>query len=162
MDERVFAWIGLGANLGHPQQALEDSLALLAALPGSRLVARSSLYRTAPIDAPGQPDYLNAVAQIETALTPYALLREIQAVEHAQGRARSVRNAARTLDLDLLLYGDAIVALPDLVVPHPRMHERAFVLAPLAEIDPELTLPGLGRVIDLLEKVGDQAIERLA
>jgi 2-amino-4-hydroxy-6-hydroxymethyldihydropteridine diphosphokinase len=161
MNERVFAWIGLGANLGHPRQALESAFDSLAALPGTRLAARSSIWRTAPIDAPGQPDYFNAIARVETALAPQVLLREIQAIEHAQGRERSFRNAPRTLDLDLLLYGDAIVALPDLVVPHPRMHQRAFVLAPLAEIDPELAIPGVGIVAELLAKVGDQTIERL-
>ena len=161
MNERVFAWIGMGANLGLPKQALESAFESLAALPGTQLLARSSIWRTAPVDAPGQPDYFNAIAKLETSLAPHALLREIQAIEQAQGRERSFRNAPRTLDLDLLLYGDAIVGLPDLVVPHPRMHERAFVLAPLAEIEPELAIPGVGVVSELLAAVGDQRIERL-
>ncbi|MCL2655980.1 MAG: 2-amino-4-hydroxy-6-hydroxymethyldihydropteridine diphosphokinase [Betaproteobacteria bacterium] len=155
------AWIGLGANIGQPWEAIETALAALDALPETRLTARSSLYRSAPIDAPGQPDFYNAVARIETALTPSSLLRELESIEHAHGRERSFQNAPRTLDLDLLLYGDAAIALPDLVVPHPRMHLRAFVLVPLAEIEPQLEIPGVGTLVELLPTVADQAIERL-
>ncbi len=162
MDERVIAWIGLGANLGHPRQALGEAFETLAALPETRLLARSSIWRTAPVGAPGQPDYFNAVAKLETGLSPHILLRDIQAIEQEYGRERTFRNAPRTLDLDLLLYGDAILAFPDLVVPHERMHERAFVLAPLAEIDPSLEIPGVGSVAELLASITDQSVERMS
>lgn len=161
MDERVIAWIGLGANLGHPRQALENAFAALAALPETRLLAHSSIWRTAPVNAPGQPDYFNAVAKLETGLPPHILLRDIQAIEQEYGRERSFRNAPRTLDLDLLLYGDAILAFPDLVVPHERMHERAFVLAPLAEVEPGIEIPGVGKAAELLAAITDQSVERM-
>jgi len=157
----VRAWVALGANLGEPRAALDRAFELLARLPQSRLVARSSHYRTAPVDAPGQPDYWNAVGALDTALEPLSLLHALQAIETSNGRERSFRNAPRTLDLDLLLYGDTTLDTPDLVLPHPRMHLRAFVLVPLAEIDPDLRLPGHGRVSALLPSVRDQRIERI-
>ena len=132
----VHAWVGLGANLGDAAAALRQAVQALAHTPGIRLLRTSSLYRSAPVDAHG-PDYLNAVAEIATTLGPHALLAALQALEHAAGRERPYRNAPRTLDLDLLLYGTQHIATPDLTVPHPRMFERAFVLQPLAELAPQ-------------------------
>lgn len=133
----VLAYVGLGANLGNAAQAVRDAIAALAVTPSVSLVQASSLYRSAPVDASG-PDYINAVACISTTLNAPALLRALQAIEDSTGRERPYRNAPRTLDLDLLLYGDARIASPDLTVPHPRMRERAFVLLPLREISPGL------------------------
>jgi 2-amino-4-hydroxy-6-hydroxymethyldihydropteridine diphosphokinase len=137
-DDRpeVTAYVALGANLGNAAQTLRDALQLLACRPGLRLVKASSLYRTAPIDSSG-PDYLNAVAEVATTLTAPALLAALQSIENANGRERPYRNAPRTLDLDLLLYGSGCIQSADLTVPHPRMGARAFVLVPLAEIAPE-------------------------
>lgn len=136
----VSAWIGLGANLGDRGAALVQAVQALAALPGTRLLKVSGLYASAPIDA-GGPDYLNAVAVLTTRLAPLALLDALQAVEQAAGRERPYRNAPRTLDLDLLLYGDQKIQTERLIVPHPRLTERAFVLLPLAEIAPERVTP---------------------
>ena len=136
MREAVTAFVGLGANLGDPAQAIADALRALAALPQTQLVRASRLYRSAPVDA-GGPDFLNAVAQLRTQLVAPELLRAVQALEQAAGRERPYRNAPRTLDLDLLLYGDARIASAQLTVPHPRMRERAFVLLPLAELAPQ-------------------------
>lgn len=158
---KAHAWIGLGANLGEAPAMLLRAFESLARLPQSRLLARSSLYRTAPIDAPGQPDYFNAVAMLETTLDPLRLLHELQTIENTNGRERLFHNAPRTLDLDLLLHGGAHMDTPELVLPHPRMHERAFVLAPLEELDPDLEIPGHGRVARLRRFVADQRIERL-
>ena len=156
------AWIGIGANLGDARANVLDALERLARLPGARLVKASSLYRTAPIDSSGD-DYVNAVAALDTALDAHALLQALFAIEQAHGRERPYRNAPRTLDLDLLLYGDAVIDdAPALIVPHPRLHERAFVLAPLAEAAPDLVIPGRGAVATLLAGVADQAIEKLA
>lgn len=160
-QRRCIAWIGLGANLGDPVAALHAAFSALSALPGTRLRARSSLYRSAPIDA-GGPDYLNAVAQIETGLTAHELLTQFHAIEARQGRERPFRNAPRTLDLDLLLYADDVIHTAALTVPHPRLHQRAFVLLPLAELAPELAIPGLGALSGLLAGVADQTIARLA
>jgi 2-amino-4-hydroxy-6-hydroxymethyldihydropteridine diphosphokinase len=136
MREPVTAFVGLGANLGDPQQALASALRHLGALPDTELMRSSRLYRSAPVDT-GGPDYLNAVAELRTRLTAPGLLRALQAIEQAAGRERPYRNAPRTLDLDLLLYGDARIASVALTVPHPRMRERAFVLLPLAELAPD-------------------------
>ena len=136
MREPVTAFVGLGANLGDAHQALREALAGIARLADTTLVRSSLVYRSAPVDA-GGPDYLNAVAQLETRLTAPQLLARLQALEQAAGRERPYRNAPRTLDLDLLLYGDARMASATLSVPHPRMHERAFVLLPLHELAPE-------------------------
>ena len=132
----VLAWIGLGANLGDRRATLRTALAVLGALPCTRVQRVSSLYGSAPLDA-GGPDYLNAVVQVQTTLAPHALLAQLQAIEQAAGRERPYRNAPRTLDLDILLYGDQVIDTPTLTVPHPRMPERAFVLHPLAELAPE-------------------------
>ncbi|MGD9832260.1 MAG: 2-amino-4-hydroxy-6-hydroxymethyldihydropteridine diphosphokinase [Piscinibacter sp.] len=155
------AYIGLGANLGDARAALASAVAALARLPDSELLRCSSVWRSAPIDSSG-PDYLNAVAELRTALAPIDLLRRLQAIELAHGRERPYRNAPRTLDLDLLLHGGHVMASPELTLPHPRAHERAFVLAPLAELAPDLLLPGRGRVADLLAAAADQRVERLA
>ena len=133
----VTAYIGLGANLGDPAQAVRSALRQLGAMPGARLLQASSLYRSAPVDASG-PDYINAVAMVATSLTAPDLLAALQAIEQAAGRERPFVNAPRTLDLDLLLYGGARIDSPLLTVPHPRMWERAFVLLPLHELVPGL------------------------
>ena len=132
----VSAWIGLGANLGDRQATLRTALSAIKALPGTSVQRVSSLYGSAPVDA-GGPDYMNAVVQLCTTLAPQALLAQLQAIEQAAGRERPYRNAPRTLDLDILLYGDLVIDTPNLTVPHPRLHERAFVLYPLAELAPE-------------------------
>jgi 2-amino-4-hydroxy-6-hydroxymethyldihydropteridine diphosphokinase len=155
------AYVGLGANLGDARATMARALEALARLPATRLLATSPLYRSAPVDASG-PDYLNAVAQIETALDAPALLTQLQAIEHAHGRERPYRNAPRTLDLDLLIHGDAVIDTPALTVPHPRLHERAFVLRPLADLVPGLIVPGRGAIADLLPAVASQRIDRLA
>jgi 2-amino-4-hydroxy-6-hydroxymethyldihydropteridine diphosphokinase len=132
------AYVGLGANLGADLQGtLEAALRDLAALPGTRLVGVSSAWRSAPVDA-GGPDFLNAVAALDTGLAPLELLDALQAIEATHGRERPYRHAPRTLDLDLLLHGDAVLETPRLTLPHPRLSERAFVLLPLLELAPEL------------------------
>ena len=154
------AYVALGANLGDARAALDAAFVALTSLPGTTLRAASSLYRTAPVDS-GGPDYLNAVVQLDTTLAPRALLAALHAIEDAHGRARPYRNAPRTLDLDLLLHGRQRVDEPVLTLPHPRLHERAFVLRPLAEIAPDLLVPGHGRVKALLPHVAGQRVDRL-
>jgi 2-amino-4-hydroxy-6-hydroxymethyldihydropteridine diphosphokinase len=156
----VRAAIGLGANLGDPAAALAAALTALRRLPASTLVAASPLYRTAPVDAAG-PDFLNAVAVLDTRLPADELLQHLQAIEQASGRVREYRNAPRTLDLDLLLYGDETIDMPDLQVPHPRLHERAFVLVPLLDAWPDAVVPGRGAARDLVAGVRRQAIRPL-
>ncbi len=155
------AYIALGANLDDPLGQLRAALDAVAALPDSRMLRTSSFYRTAPVGAPGQPDYLNAVAALETGLAPDDLLAALLEIEHDFGRRREYRNAPRTLDLDLLLYDDAVIDRPHLQIPHPRLHLRAFVLVPLAEIAPELRLPGRGSVAAWLPAVTTQRITKL-
>jgi 2-amino-4-hydroxy-6-hydroxymethyldihydropteridine diphosphokinase len=152
------AFVGLGANLGDPRGAVEEAMVEIDRLPGTTIVARSSLYRSAPIDA-GGPDYVNAVVEVHTTLEPLLLLRSLLAIEQVHGRQRSVRNAPRTLDLDLLLWGDVLMQTPELTLPHPRLHQRAFVLRPLAQIAPGLELPGLGGLAPWLAAAADQTIE---
>lgn len=161
MNGLITAYIGLGANLGDPVQAVRDAIARLARLPNTRLIHHSSLYSSAPVDAGGD-DFVNAVARVDTTLSPQALLSELQQIELAFGRERPFRNAPRTLDLDLLLYGDECVTEPGLHVPHPRMCKRAFVLLPLLELAPDIAVPGQGRADTYLADVQDQAIARLA
>jgi 2-amino-4-hydroxy-6-hydroxymethyldihydropteridine diphosphokinase len=156
------AYVGLGANLGDPARQLEQALRELDALPGTRLRARSSLYRSAPVGYADQPDFVNAVAELETALPAIELLAELQAIEARHGRGRSFANAPRTLDLDLLLFGDERIEAPGLTVPHPRMHERAFVLMPLVEIAPQAALPGHGKASALLERCASQPVQRIS
>lgn len=155
----VDAYVGLGSNLGASEATLLAALDELARLPATRLVARSSIYASAPFEADG-PDFRNAVAHLATTLAPQALLAQLLRIELEHGRKRTHRNAPRTLDLDLLLYGDWRIDEPGLVVPHPRMHERAFVLAPLVEIAPGVEVPGLGRADVLLHSVAGQRVER--
>lgn len=157
----VRAYIAFGANLGDPEAAFARALEGLARLPGTQVVARSALYRSAPVGVEGQPDYINAVIGIDTALAAPALLEALLAIEHEGGRVRDYHMAPRTMDLDLLLYGEQTIDLPALQVPHPRMHQRAFTLVPLAEIAPAARIPGHGSVAELLPTVRDQAIERL-
>ena len=154
------AFIGLGANLGDARGTLAQAAKAIAAIPGTTLVAQSATYRSAPVDAQG-PDFLNAVLEIRTTLEPQTLLQALQAIEQAHGRLRPYRNAPRTLDLDLLLYGERVLHTPALTVPHPRAHQRAFVLQPLAEIDTGLVIPGHGPVIGLLAAVADQPVRKL-
>ncbi len=154
------AHIGLGANLGDAPATLRSALRAIAALPGSRLLAVSSLYRSAPVDAAG-PDFHNAVAALHTPLAPAALLAALQAIEQDFGRQRPYRHAPRTLDLDLLLCGDAVLQTSNLTLPHPRLHLRAFVLQPLLEIAPGLAAPGLGPLADHLAATADQPLQRL-
>ena len=161
-DARHPAWVGIGANLGDPARQIAAAVAGLKNLPLTRLVATSSIYRTAPVGGPEQPDYFNAVARIETALDPDALLRELLALERDQGRTRSIPNAPRTLDLDLLLYSDRIISIAHLTVPHPRMHLRRFVLEPLLEIDPDCIIPGIGAASDWHAQTLDQNVKKIA
>lgn len=155
------AFIAFGANLGDPADAYAFARGQIATLPGTRIDACSALYRTAPVGVSGQPDYINAVLAVETRLTPDDLLEAILAIEQRRGRTRASFRAPRTLDLDLLLYDDRIIMTPRLELPHPRMHKRAFVLVPLAEIAPDLSIPGHGPVAALLHDVADQAVVRI-
>jgi 2-amino-4-hydroxy-6-hydroxymethyldihydropteridine diphosphokinase len=157
----VAAYVALGANLDDPAAQVRAGLRALAALPETRLVRRSSLYRSPPEGGAEQPDYVNAVAALETRLAPRALLERLLEIERAHGRVRSARNAPRRLDLDLLLYGALELEEPDLAIPHPRMHRRAFVLVPLAEIAPEARVPGHGRAADLAQSVDASGLVRL-
>jgi len=156
------ATVGLGANLGEPGRQLQAAIDQLAALPGTRFLRASGFYRSAPVGVAGQPDFVNAVAQIDTVLAPEVLLARLQEIERGHGRERPYPGAPRTLDLDLLLYGDEQIDRPGLTVPHPRMHERAFVLRPLAEIAPQAAVPGRGAVAALLEGCRDQDAEPIA
>jgi 2-amino-4-hydroxy-6-hydroxymethyldihydropteridine diphosphokinase len=155
------AFVALGANLADPRAQLRAAAAALADLPESRLLQISSLYRTAPVGIRGQPDFINAVAAIETVLDPQQLLEVLFVVERRFGRRREFHHAPRTLDLDLLLYDQRVVDSPQLSVPHPRMHLRAFVLAPLLEIAPLCRIPGRGTAAAWLPAVSRQTIERL-
>ena len=154
LREPVTAYVALGANLGEARSTVLQALDALARLPGTQLTARSWLYRTAPHEAQG-PDFINAVARIDTRLTAPDLLDALQAIENQAGRLRPYVNAPRSLDLDLLFYGDAQMHSPRLNLPHPRWRERAFVLYPLADVWPQRVSPQ-----DLV-RVADQAIERL-
>ena len=155
------AYIALGANLGEPATTVRAAFAALANLPESRIIRSSSLYRTAPVGLSNQPDFVNAVAALETRLEPEALLDGLFEIESRFGRRRAEKNGPRTLDLDLLLYDDRFLDLPRLTLPHPRMHLRAFVLQPLAEIAPQLALPGRGLLAAWLPAVASQNIRRL-
>jgi 2-amino-4-hydroxy-6-hydroxymethyldihydropteridine diphosphokinase len=157
----TLAYIGIGSNLDQPEARVERALEELARLPQTRLSARSSLYRSTPVGYAAQPDFINAVAELDTELAARELLAELQSIEARHGRRRSFANAPRTLDLDLLLYGDARIDGPQLVVPHPRMHERAFVLRPLVEIAPHATIPGRGTAAACLARRADQSVERI-
>ena len=155
------AFIALGSNLDDPEAQVRRAFSALATLPQSQLAAASSLYRSAPLGRTDQPDFVNAVAKLSTTLEPQPLLAALLAIEARYGRLRSVPNAPRTLDLDLLLYDARRIAEPGLEVPHPRMHQRAFVLAPLLEIAPQCEIPGIGPAADWLERCADQTLARL-
>lgn len=155
------AYVALGANLADPVAQVRAAFDALRNVPETRLAQASSLYRTAPVGIHGQPDFINAVALLETDLAAEALLDQLFAIEAAFGRRRDFHHAPRTLDLDLLLFDDAIIDTPRLRVPHPRMHLRAFVMQPLAEIAPDCRIPGRGRVAAWLPAVQMQRIERL-
>lgn len=156
----ITAYIGLGANLDDPSAQVILAMDELARLPESRLVQRSSLYVSSPVGYANQPDFINAAVEIETRLSPRALLAKLLDIEHHHGRNRSFRNAPRTLDLDLLLYGNAHFHENGLTLPHPRMHERAFVLMPLLELAPALSIPGSGRIDILLGLCASQDVHR--
>ncbi len=155
------ACIALGANIGEPLRQIEAGFQALAALPGTRLTARSSLYRSAPVGYADQPDFINAVALIDTTLEPHALLEALLSIERVNGRVREFPNAPRTLDLDIVLYGDVVIHDPGLTIPHARMLERAFVMLPLAEVAPEMQVPGQGRVSELAARVDAGSIAQL-
>jgi len=147
------AYVGIGSNLDDPRAQVLNAFSELDRLPHTRVVKKSSLYRTAPIGHADQPDFINAVAQLETGLPAERLLAELQEVEARHGRKRSFPNAPRTLDLDVLLFGDLTLDSPTLKIPHPRMRERAFVLKPLLEISPQLSFD--------LAACANQQVERL-
>lgn len=160
--DRVRAWIALGSNLDDPPARLESALAAIDGLPRTRRALTSPFYRTAPVGVTGQPDFCNAVTAVDTGLAPLALLEALQAIEAAHGRRRARRWGPRPLDLDILLYGDRRIDEPRLRVPHPRLHERAFVLVPLAAVAPDAAVPGRGRVAALADAVDAGGVERWA
>jgi 2-amino-4-hydroxy-6-hydroxymethyldihydropteridine diphosphokinase len=157
----TIAFVGIGSNLEEPERQVRSALVELDALPHTRVVRHSSLYRSSPLGYSPQPQFINAVAQLETGLAAEHLLAELQQIEARHGRKRSFPNAPRTLDLDILLYGDVVLDTPGLKTPHPRMHERAFVLKPLVEISPEVSIPRLGAAKALLASCAAQKIERI-
>ncbi len=159
VSQRCF--IALGANLGNPVVTVQKAILALRGLPQTQFIAASSLYRTAPVGLKHQPDFINAVVELRAVSPALTLLDSLFEIEARFGRARSIRNAPRTLDLDLLLYGEELSDDPQLTLPHPRLHERAFVLAPLAEISPQLMIPGRGPVSELLLRCAGQKIEKL-
>lgn len=162
-EPSVIAWISIGSNMGQPIEQVQKALAALVGLPNSELLWHSLLYRTDPVGGVEQPAFINAVARLDTRLTAGALLARLQHLEALAGRQRSTEIfwGPRVLDLDILSYGDLISTDPTLRVPHPRLTERAFVLIPLAEYDPDLVLPGCGCIADYLEDVQSQSVTRL-
>lgn len=158
---RVTAFVALGSNLNDPRRQVEAGFAALAELPETVCRARSSLYATTPVGYADQPDFINAVAAIETALAAHALLDALLEIERRHGRNRTFPNAPRTLDLDLLLYGEQVIDEPDLIIPHPRMHQRAFVLMPLAEIAPDAVVVGHGTAGALAAPIDTDGIKKL-
>lgn len=149
------AYLGLGSNLGNREDTLRQALQQLSNHPGIQSCKTASLYETAPWGNPEQDWFLNTVVEVETSLSPLELLQVLQEIEQALGRIRTVKWGPRTLDLDILLYGEEKIDLPDLQIPHPRLTERAFVLVPLAELCPEMILPE-GRIQELLAKLGTE------
>jgi len=156
------AFIGLGSNLSGPDAQVRSALAALDRIESTRLCAASSLFRSAPVGVLDQPEFVNAVARVTTSLEPRLLLHHLLALEQDRGRVRTVRNGPRTLDLDLLLFDSDRIDEPGLVIPHPRMHERAFVLIPLFEIAPDLDIPGQGPISDLIERIDTRGVVRLS
>jgi 2-amino-4-hydroxy-6-hydroxymethyldihydropteridine diphosphokinase len=161
VDTEIVAYIALGSNLGDPLAHIGQAWTDLATLSHSRLADCSSLYRSKPVGFTEQPDFINAAAAIITRLSPRALLSALLRIEARHGRNRTFKNAPRSLDLDLLLYDGLVMHEPGLTLPHPRMAERAFVLAPLLEIAADLTIPGHGRVADCLARLDPRGIQRL-
>ena len=163
---RHIAFIGLGSNLEDPRRQLQRAFVDIEGLPDTRLIARSSLYRSAPLGCPdqpdlsSQPDFVNAVAKIVTDLTPQALLQALLHIEQSRGRERTFRNAPRTLDLDVLLYDEVQLHEHGLTIPHPQMHRRAFVLQPLLEIAPDINIPGVGPAKLAFAECQDQILDR--
>lgn len=157
----ITAFVALGSNLGDPAGQIRSALRALDKLPDTRLVRQSSFYRNPPEGGLDQPEFVNAVARIETRIGPRALLDRLLEIERAHGRVRDYPNAPRTLDLDIVLYGDSVVQETGLTIPHPRMLERVFVLVPLAEIAPDAMVPGKGRVADLLRDVDASGMIKL-
>lgn len=155
------AFIALGSNLQDPASQVTRAFDQIAALPNTQLIRCSSLYRTAPVGYDNQPDFINAAVEVATDLSALELLRALLALETGFGRERPFPNAPRVLDLDLLLYDDLVMQTSELTLPHPRMHERGFVLYPLAEIAPDVEIPGQGRVAALLPACADQGVERM-
>lgn len=158
------AFIALGSNLENPIQQIETALEEINLISKTRLLKRSSLYQTAPVGLLDQPDFINAVTQIETSLTPYQLFDALMLIEQKHNRKRDFLNAPRTLDLDLLLYDNRVLQEEMLTIPHPRMFQRAFVLIPLLEIAPDYFIPGHGSIAQLAENCKEQRlkISRLA
>ena len=158
----VVVWIGLGSNMGQAADQVEQAIAALTDAPGLELTARSSLYRTAPVGNVDQPDFINAVVRASCRIGCYVLLEALQEIENRFGRTRDgERFGPRSLDLDLLMYADQTVSSPQLELPHPRMHERLFVLEPLTEIEGDITVPGRGRLSVLRQACLDQRVQRL-
>ena len=158
---RHVAFVGLGSNLADPAAQVTQALDALSGLPQTRLLKKSSLYRSAPVGYLDQPDFINAVAQVETELAPHALLDALLALEQECGRTREFRNAPRTLDLDVLLYDDLVHHEHGLTIPHPQMHLRAFVLQPLLEIAPDCVIPGVGTAAEAGRTCAEQKLERI-
>lgn len=165
MDARIkparCAYVALGSNLADPQGQILEAFGELDRLPQTRLIRCSSLYRSAPVGYLDQPDFINAAAEIKTRLGPHELLAALLEIEHRHGRVREFANAPRVLDLDILLYDGLVCHECGLTLPHPRMHQRAFVLQPLHEIAPHCVVPGHGAVAELLEDCAGQHIERI-
>ena len=158
----VTAYIGLGSNLADPAAQVRAGLTALQHLPQTEIKACSSLYASAPVGLTNQPDFVNAACRVRTQLPARALMQALLDIEKQHGRVRgAAKGGPRTLDLDLLLYGDLVLNDPDLTLPHPRLHERAFVLYPLCELDARLVIPGRGRATDLLAACAGQQVERL-
>lgn len=153
MTAKVRAAIALGSNLEDPEVQVRRGFEEIAGLPHTQLVARSALHRTAPVGYLDQPDFVNACALVETGLTPRALLEALLAIERRHGRVRAMPDGPRTLDLDIVLYGDQVIVEPGLTVPHPRAHERAFVLTPLLEVWPDAIIPGKGNAAERLRQL---------
>ncbi len=161
--EDVRAYIGLGSNMTDPAAQVRSGMAALARLAETRMETCSSLYRTAPVGSRAQPDFVNAVCRVRTGLAPTVLMRDLLEIERVHGRVRDAGDPGgpRTLDLDLLLYGGAAIQSAELTVPHPRLHERAFVLYPLLELEPELVVPGHGPLRRLLEACAAQRVQKM-
>lgn len=156
------AFVALGSNLENPVLQIKNALLALQKLPKTKLIRTSSLYQSKPFGYSDQPDFINAVAEVNTQLSPKILLDGLLSIENKAGRERSFANAPRTLDCDLLLYADMVISSEKLTLPHPRMHTRSFVMLPLAEIAPDLTLPNHGNVVKLALSLSNQDIKKLA